>query len=469
MATTNFVSDSQLDASAHTACSAEWSPESWKQKPIKQVPTYADEQAFQNVNDRLKTMPPLVFAGEARNLKAQLAKVAKGEAFLLQGGDCAETFKDFSAVQIRDTFRVLLQMAVILTYAGRLPVVKVGRMAGQFAKPRSSDMETRGDISLPSFRGDLINAIEFDNDSRQPNPERMMQGYQQSAATLNLLRAFSQGGYADLHQVHRWTLDFIKDDPLFNRYNEVANSIADCLSFMEACGINAASSSVMRETDFYVSHEALLLPYESSLTRIDSTTDEWYCCSGHMLWIGYRTAQLDGAHLEFLRGVKNPIGLKVGVGTEPEDLLKICDVINPDNEPGRLTLISRMGADHVEEHLPKLIKAIKDAGKVVVWTCDPMHGNTHTASSGYKTRSFDKILNEVKGFFNAHEKMGTHAGGVHFELTGQDVTECVGGSQEIDDAGLADRYETACDPRLNAHQSIELAFLISDMLRGQTA
>ena len=443
----------------------DWSPASWQAKQKHQMPTYANTQELADVQTRLQSLPPLVFAGEARDLKRELAKVARGEAFLLQGGDCAETFKDFSAVQIRDTFRILLQMAVVLTYSGRLPVVKVGRMAGQFAKPRSSDMETRNGVTLPSFRGDLINGIDFDDASRQPDAQRMIQGYHQSAATLNLLRAFAQGGYADLHEVHRWTLDFIKDDPLYERYNEVADRISDCLAFMEACGMNPQNAPMLRETDFYVSHEALLLPYEESLTRIDSTTGEWYCCSGHMLWIGYRTAQLDGAHLEFLRGVQNPLGLKVGVGTEIDQLLRICDVLNPNNEAGRLSLISRMGAGNVEAHLPKLIEALQVEGRQVVWTCDPMHGNTHTSQSGFKTRGFDSILSEVKDFFAVHQALGTHAGGVHFELTGQDVTECIGGLVNVLDEDLGNRYETACDPRLNAHQSLELAFLISNLIR----
>ena len=443
----------------------EWSPHTWQGKAKHQMPTYADEQALQEVTHRLQQLPPLVFAGEVRALKKQLAKVAKGEAFLLQGGDCAETFKDFSAVQIRDTFRILLQMAVVLTYSGRVPVVKVGRMAGQFAKPRSSDVETRQGVTLPSFRGDLINGFDFTEEARQPDAQRMIQGYHQSAATFHLLRAFSQGGYADLHEVHRWTLDFIKDDPLYDKYNELADRIGDCLAFMEACGLTADQAPMIKETDFYVSHEALLLPYEESLTRVDSTTGEWYGCSGHMLWIGYRTAQLDGAHLEFLRGVQNPLGLKVGVVTEVDQLLKICDVLNPNNEAGRLTLISRMGEGNVQAHLPKLIEAIQREGRSVVWICDPMHGNTHTSESGFKTRRFDSILAEVRDFFAVHHTLGTHAGGVHFELTGQDVTECIGGTVNVLDEELGMRYETACDPRLNANQSLELAFLISDLLR----
>jgi 3-deoxy-7-phosphoheptulonate synthase len=443
-----------------------WKPASWRSKPIQQAPTYPDAQAFAQAEATLAQNPPLVFAGEVRQLKNRLAQVSRGEAFLLQGGDCAESFKEFSAVKIRDTFRVILQMAVILTFAGQVPVVKVGRMAGQFAKPRSSDFETRDGFSLPSFRGDIINDIAFTPEARTPNPSRMVQGYHQSAATLNLLRAFSQGGYADLHEVHRWTLEFISGDPLAERYTTLADRISDCLGFMAACGLTSQVSPAIRETEFYVSHEALLLPYEEHLTRVDSTSGKYYACSGHMLWIGYRTAQLDGAHIEFLRGVQNPIGLKVGTGTDVEGLLKLCDVLNPQNEAGRLTLISRMGADNVESHLPKLIQAIAREGKQVVWSCDPMHGNTHTAQSGYKTRSFEAILAEVKRFFAVHKAEGSHAGGVHFELTGQNVTECVGGLSEVTDALLGERYETACDPRLNAHQSLELAFLLAEYLRG---
>jgi 3-deoxy-7-phosphoheptulonate synthase len=443
-----------------------WTPASWRGKAIAQAPVYQDLEALAQAEAMLAQNPPLVFAGEVRQLKHRLAQVSQGKAFLLQGGDCAESFKEFSAVKIRDTFRVILQMAVILTFAGQVPVVKVGRMAGQFAKPRSSDVETRDGVSLPSFRGDIINDIAFTPEAREPNAARMVQGYHQSAATLNLLRAFSQGGYADLHEVHRWTLEFIKDDPLGERYTALANRINDCLGFMAACGLTSEASPAIRETEFYVSHEALLLPYEEHLTRTDSTSGDFYACSGHMLWIGYRTAQLEGAHVEFLRGVQNPLGLKVGTGTDVEGLLRLCDILNPKNEAGRLTLISRMGADNVESHLPKLVQAIQKEGKQVVWSCDPMHGNTHTAQSGYKTRRFNSILAEVKRFFAVHQAEGTHAGGVHFELTGQDVTECVGGLSEVTDALLGERYETACDPRLNAHQSLELAFLLAEYIRG---
>jgi 3-deoxy-7-phosphoheptulonate synthase len=444
-----------------------WHPHSWASKPVHQMPTYPNPQALEQCVEQLAGYPPLVFAGEVRQLKRRLAEVVEGKAFLLQGGDCAETFDAFGAVNIRDTFRVLLQMAVILTFGAKLPIVKVGRMAGQFAKPRSANEETRNGVSLPSFRGDLINALPFTEADRTPDPQRMVRGYHQSAATLNLLRAFAQGGYADLHQVHRWTLDFIEGDPLAVRYSELADRIGDCLDFMAACGLTANNAPLIRETEFYVSHEALLLPYEEPLTRVDSTSGDWYACSGHMLWIGYRTAQLDGAHVEFLKGVANPLGLKVGTGTEVSQLLKLCDVLNPKREAGRMNLISRMGAQHVGEHLPKLIEAVKAEGHPVVWICDPMHGNTHTASTGYKTRSFANILAEVKGFFEVHRSLGTHAGGVHFELTGQNVTECTGGLVDITDEGLSDRYETACDPRLNAHQSMELAFLLAEMLKPQ--
>jgi 3-deoxy-7-phosphoheptulonate synthase len=449
-----------------TQAPAHWSPDAWRSAPIKQVPTYADPLALADAEAQLQGYPPLVFGGEVRQLKATLGDVAAGKAFLLQGGDCAETFKEFHAVKIRDTFRVLLQMAVILTFAGQLPVVKVGRMAGQFAKPRSSDTETRNGETLPSYRGDLINGFDFTPDDRQPNPQRMVQGYHQSAATLNLLRAFAQGGYADLHQVHRWTLDFIEADPLAQRYQELADRIGECLAFMAACGLTGDSARSIRETEFYTSHEALLLPYEQSLTRRDSTNGQWVACSAHMLWIGYRTADPDGAHVAFLKGISNPLGLKIGTATQVDKLLQLCDTLNPTNEAGRLTLVSRMGADNVATTLPPLIEAIQKEGRNVVWACDPMHGNTHTASSGYKTRDFSKVLAEVTGFFDVHRQLGTHPGGIHIELTGQNVTECTGGIQDITDTDLADRYETACDPRLNAHQSLELAFLLANHIKA---
>ena len=442
-----------------------WSPDSWTSKPVKQLPTYPNAEELKRVETTLRNYPPLVFGGEARLLRKRLTEVAEGKAFLLQGGDCAESFDEFHPVKIRDTFRVLLQMAVILTFAAQLPVIKVGRVAGQYAKPRSKDTETRDGVELPSYRGDMINAQPFTSEARIPDPDRMIQGYHQSAATLNLLRAFSQGGYADLHQVHRWTLDFIKDDPLGGQYQALANRIDECLGFMAACGLNSESVAQIRETEFYTSHEALLLPYEQSMTRVDSTNGEWYDCSAHMLWIGYRTAQLDGAHVEFLRGIRNPLGLKVGTGTEVDVLLKIHETLNPHNDPGRLTLISRMGHENVESHLPQLIRGMKREGRNVVWSCDPMHGNTHTSSSGFKTRDFKAILSEVKQFFEVHKAEGTHAGGVHFELTGQDVTECIGGLQNLVDADLSSAYQTACDPRLNAKQSLELAFQLAEWLK----
>jgi 3-deoxy-7-phosphoheptulonate synthase len=447
----------------------DWYVNSWRDKPAKQLPTYPDMDALKKVETELASKPPLVFAGEARNLKAKLADVAEGKAFLLQGGDCAESFAEFNAIKIRDTFRVLLQMAVVMTFAGGMPVVKMGRMAGQFAKPRSSDTETKDGVTLPSYRGDIINALEFTEEARIPNPKRMIRAYNQAAATLNLLRAFAQGGYADLHQVHRWNLDFVKDSPLGEKYAAMGTKIQDALSFMEACGINSETVPAMRETDFYTCHEALLLPYEQALTRVDSTTGEWYDCSAHFLWIGARTHQGDGAQIEFVRGIKNPLGMKVGPHMTRDELLNLIDILNPDNEAGRLTLISRMGAGNVLDNLPALLRAVKEEGRKVAWVCDPMHGNIETSDSGYKTRRFDNILSEVKDFFAAHEAEGTHAGGVHFELTGQDVTECVGGAEEIKDEDLTSRYHTHCDPRLNANQALELAFLIADELQSKKA
>lgn len=444
---------------------AAWSPESWRNHPIKQMPTYSDTGRLKEVEAKLRLYPPLVFAGEARRLKASLAQVANGRAFVLQGGDCAESFTDFTANVIRDTFRVLLQMAVVLTFGAGVPVVKMGRMAGQFAKPRSSDNETIGDITLPSYRGDIINGPAFDAASRVPDPARMEMGYFQSAGTLNLLRAFATGGYSDLHEVHRWNLEFAARSPLAARYQDLAARIDETLAFMAACGMTSTSTPQIRETDFYTSHEALLLPYEQALTRIDSTSGDWYACSAHFLWIGDRTRQPDGAHVEFLRGVKNPLGLKVGPTTTADDLLRLIDTLNPANEPGRLTLISRMGADKVETLLAPLVRAVKRAGKSVVWLCDPMHGNTISTASKIKTRNFEAILREVSGFFNVHSAEGTWAGGVHVEMTGREVTECIGGAHRLSEADLGDRYETFCDPRLNAEQSLELAFLVSEELK----
>ena len=442
-----------------------WLPESWRALPIKQMPTYPDADKLTAMEAKLRLYPPLVFAGEARRLKASLAEVAEGRAFVLQGGDCAESFQDFTANIIRDTFRVLLQMAVVLTFGAGVPVVKMGRMAGQFAKPRSSDTETIGGETLPSYRGDIINGPAFDAASRIPDPARMETGYFQSAGSLNLLRAFATGGYSDLHEVHRWNLEFAARSPLAARYQDLASRIDETLAFMAACGMTSTSTPQIRETDFYTSHEALLLPYEQALTRVDSTSGDWYACSAHFLWIGDRTRQPDHAHVEFLRGVKNPLGLKVGPTTSVDDLLRLIDTLNPANEPGRLTLISRMGADKVETLLAPLVRAVKRAGKKVVWLCDPMHGNTISTANKTKTRSFDAILGEVSGFFNVHAAEGTWAGGVHVEMTGREVTECIGGAHQLSEADLADRYETFCDPRLNAEQSLELAFLVSEELK----
>ena len=444
-----------------------WTPQGWRAKPIRQAPEYPDAAALADVERRLSRVPPLVFAGEARRLKAALAQVAGGRAFLLQGGDCAESFAEFHADNIRDTFRVLLQMAVVLTFGAACPVVKVGRLAGQFAKPRSADLETQGGATLPSYRGDMINGMEFSSEARVPDPERLVRAYNQSAATLNLLRAFAQGGYADLHKVHQWNLGFVADSPQGERYRDLADRLGEALAFMEACGLTSETAPQIRETDFFTSHEALLLPYEEAMTRVDSTTGDWYDTSAHLLWVGDRTRQVDGAHVEFLRGIANPVAMKVGPSMDADDLLRLIDALNPDDEAGRLTLIARMGADDVERRLPPLVHAVKGQGRTVVWTCDPMHGNTVKSSSGYKTRPFDRILAEVRGFFAVHKAEGTHAGGVHVEMTGQNVTECVGGAQAITEAGLADRYHTHCDPRLNAEQALELAFLISESLKEE--
>ena len=443
-----------------------WTPSSWRDKPAQQLPTYEDELALKRVEEELKSMPPLVFAGEARQLKRSLAQVANGQAFLLQGGDCAESFAEFSANKIRNSFRVMLQMAVVLTYAGSLPVVKVGRMAGQFAKPRSSDDETQGDVTLPSYRGDIINALEFEEGARKPDPERMMKAYHQASATLNLLRAFAKGGYADLQRVKRWNLDFVEDSPAGERYEDLADRIAQAVDFMAACGVTGDNVPTMRETDFYTSHEALLLPYEEGLTRVDSLTGDWYDTSSHMLWIGARTNQDDHAQIEYVRGINNPLGLKVSPDVTSDQLLTLIDKLNPENEPGRLTLISRMGHDKVEEKLTPLVRSVERERKKVVWSCDPMHGNTVKSSSGYKTRIFDNMMGEIKSFFAVHKAEGTHPGGVHLELTGQNVTECTGGAEKISDDSLSERYHTHCDPRLNANQALEMAFLIADEIKG---
>lgn len=446
-----------------------WTPSSWRSFPIKQVPDYADAEALKTTEARLATFPPLVFAGEARKLKRKLAKVSEGKGFLLQGGDCAESFAEHEADNIRDFFRVFLQMAVVLTFAGGQPVVKVGRIAGQFAKPRSSNVEKQGDVELPSYRGDIINGIGFDAVSREPDPERQIMAYRQSAATLNLLRAFAMGGYANLEHVHRWTLGYLRGSPQSERYQHLADRISETLGFMRSCGINPDTTPQLKSTEFYTSHEALLLGFEEALTRVDSTSGEWYATSGHMLWIGDRTRQPDHAHLEFCRGVQNPIGLKCGPSLEADELIRLIDMLNPTNEAGRLTLIARFGAGKVEDHLPGLIRKVEAEGRKVLWSCDPMHGNVIKASSGYKTRPFDAILSEVRDFLSIHRAEGTHAGGIHVEMTGQNVTECTGGAREVSDDDLADRYHTHCDPRLNADQALELAFLVAEELRKSVA
>ncbi|MDS4021293.1 MAG: 3-deoxy-7-phosphoheptulonate synthase class II [Candidatus Competibacter sp.] len=442
-----------------------WAPESWRRRPAAQLPVYDDSLALAEVEERLAASLPLVFAGEVRDLRQQLAEVTAGRAFLLQGGDCAESFADFNERAITDTFRVLLQMAVVLTFAAACPVVKVGRMAGQFAKPRSSPTETRGGATLPSYRGDIVNDLDFTPDARRPDPRRQLRAYSQSAATLNLLRALAQGGFADLHRVQQWNLDFLRASPQGARYRDLANRISETLAFMRACGLDAAADPQVRQVRFYTSHEALLLGYEQALTRREPLTGDWYDGSAHFLWIGERTRQLDGAHVEFARGIANPIGLKLGPSVDSDTLLRLLDALNPNERPGRLTLISRMGADQIETALPPLIRAVQREGRQVVWSCDPMHGNTLETSTGYKTRPFARILDEVRRFFAIHRAEGSYPGGMHFELTGQDVTECLGGAQAITEQGLADRYQTHCDPRLNASQSLELAFLIAETLK----
>ncbi|HRE54630.1 MAG TPA: 3-deoxy-7-phosphoheptulonate synthase class II [Candidatus Competibacter sp.] len=442
-----------------------WSPRGWRDRPAAQQPVYDDELALAEVEERLATSLPLVFAGEIRALREQLADVAAGRAFLLQGGDCAESFADFNERAITDTFRVLLQMAVVLTFAAACPVVKVGRMAGQFAKPRSAPTESRAGTVLPSYRGDIVNALDFTADARQPDPRRQLRAYAQSAATLNLLRALAQGGFADLHRVQQWNLDFLRTSPQGERYHDLAHRISETLAFMRACGLDAATEPQVRQVQFYTSHEALLLGYEQALTRQDPSTDDWYDGSAHFLWIGERTRQPDGAHVEFMRGIANPIGLKLGPTADPDMLVRLLDLLNPDDRPGRLTLIARMGADKIETALPPLIRMVQREGRQVIWSCDPMHGNTRETGNGYKTRPFARILDEVRAFFAIHRAEGSIPGGMHFELTGQDVTECVGGAQAITEQGLADRYHTHCDPRLNASQSLELAFLIAETLK----
>src|SRR5256885_3872610 len=447
--------------------SMNWTPDSWRAKPAAQIPDYPDLARLAAVEKTLAGYPPLVFAGEARKLKRKLARVAEGKGFLLQGGDCAESFAEHSADNIRDFFRVFLQMAVILTFAGRQPVVKVGRIAGQFAKPRSTPTERMDGVELPSYRGDIVNDIEFTEAARKPDPERQVMAYRQSAATLNLLRAFAQGGYANLEHVHKWTLGFLQDSPAWERYQALADRITEALGFMRACGINPDTAPQLRSTEFFTSHEALLLGYEQALTRIDSTSGDWYCTSGHMLWVGDRTRQPDHGHVEFCRGIKNPLGLKCGPSLNADGLIKLIDLLNPDNEPGRLTLICRHGAEKSADLLPPLVRAVKREGRHVVWSCDPMHGNTIASVSGYKTRPFDQILKEVRTFFQVHAAEGTIAGGVHLEMTGQNVTECTGGARAISEEDLNDRYHTVCDPRLNAEQSLDLAFLLADLLKSE--
>ncbi|MBV2187334.1 MAG: 3-deoxy-7-phosphoheptulonate synthase class II [Rhizobium sp.] len=442
-----------------------WTPSSWRSKPIKQVPAYPDLGALADAEARLAKFPPLVFAGEARRLTKALGNVAEGNGFLLQGGDCAESFAEHGADTIRDFFRAFLQMAVVLTFGAQLPVVKVGRIAGQFAKPRSSDFEKQGDVELPSYRGDIINGIEFTPESRVPNPDRQIMAYRQSAATLNLLRAFAMGGYANLDNVHQWMLGFVKDSPQAERYRKLADRISETMDFMKAIGISSETNSSLRETDFFTSHEALLLGYEEALTRVDSTSGDWYATSGHMIWIGDRTRQADHAHLEYCRGIKNPLGLKCGPSLQADDLINLIDILNPNNEAGRLTLICRFGHDKVADHLPRLIRAVEREGRKVVWSCDPMHGNTITLNN-YKTRPFERVLSEVESFFQIHRAEGTHPGGIHIEMTGNDVTECTGGARAVTAEALQDRYHTHCDPRLNADQALELAFLLAERMKG---
>tara|TARA_B100000614_G_scaffold172839_1_gene154012 strand:- start:10693 stop:12036 length:1344 start_codon:yes stop_codon:yes gene_type:complete len=444
-----------------------WQPDSWRAKPILQQPEYEDKAELDQVEQTLSSYPPLVFAAEARELRRQLGQVCEGKGFLLQGGDCAESFSEFNAPKIRDTFKVLLQMAIVLTFAGRCPVTKVARMAGQYAKPRSSDFETINGVTLPSYRGDIINSFEFTDAARRPDPQRLVEAYHRSSATLNLLRAFAQGGLADLHEVNRWNMAFLENNPQKDKYLDLSRRIQDTLEFMDVIGINSTNTPSLHETSLFTSHEALLLNYEQALTRIDTLTGKPYDCSAHMVWIGERTRQLDHAHIEFFRGINNPVGVKVGPTMEEDELIRLIDALNPNNDPGRLTLITRMGADKLEANLPRLLRRVKAEGRNVVWSSDPMHGNTFSASSGYKTRNFDAILSEIKQFFQAHEAEGTYAGGIHLEMTGQHVTECTGGAYQISDEDLKEAYKTQCDPRLNADQVLEMAFLVADHLRSK--
>ena len=446
----------------------DWTKSSWRDKPRIQMPDYPDQDALRAVEAELSRYPLLVFAGEARRLRKHLAAAGRGEAFLLQGGDCAESFEQFSSDMIRDTFKVMLQMAIVLTHGAKVPVIKLGRMAGQFAKPRSAPTETVDGVELPSYRGDIINELAFTAEARIPDPKKMLRAYTQAAATLNLIRAFSTGGYADVHQVHGWTLGFTESEKA-EKYREIANRISDTLDFMAAAGVTSETAHTLQSVEYYTSHESLLLEYEEALCRQDSQTGKWLAGSGHMIWIGDRTRQPDGAHVEFARGVQNPIGLKCGPTMTSDDLKLLMHKLNPENEEGRLTLIARFGAGNVGEHLPRLIKTVQEEGANVVWTCDPMHGNTIKSSSGYKTRPFDSVLREVREFFAVHGAEGTVPGGVHFEMTGQDVTECTGGVRAVQDEDLSDRYHTACDPRLNASQSLELAFLVAEELSARRA
>ncbi|MUH71034.1 class II 3-deoxy-7-phosphoheptulonate synthase [Psychrosphaera haliotis] len=442
-----------------------WTPESWRTLPIQQQPTYKDKELLANVEAQIHSFPPLVFAEETRELHRQLGEVANGRGFLLQGGDCAESFSDFSATNIRDTFKVMLQMAVVLTFGGKVPVTKIARVAGQYAKPRSSDLEEVNGVKLPSYRGDIVNSFEFNELAREPDPQRLVTAYHHSASTLNLLRAFAQGGLADLHQVNRWNMSFVESNPNRDRYQHLADQLKETLDFMQVIGLTSETTPMIKETQLFTSHEALLLNYEQALTRKDHLTDKWYDCSAHMVWIGERTRQLDHAHIEFFKGINNPIGVKVGPGMQPDELIKLIDALNPNNVPGRLTLITRMGADVIGKKLPALVQRVKQEGRHVVWSSDPMHGNTIKASNGYKTRNFDAVLTEIQDFFSVHKAEGTWAGGVHFEMTGQHVTECTGGAYGLSEADLSKRYETQCDPRLNADQVLELAFLITDALK----
>lgn len=441
-----------------------WNKDAWRSLPIKQQPIYSDLDELKKTEIRLSTLPPLVFAGEVRSLKKELASASLGKSFLLQGGDCAESFANYRADNIKNMFKVILQMSAVLTFAGSFPIVKVGRIAGQFAKPRSSDFEEINGVKLPSYRGDIVNDLEFTKEAREPKPEKLIQAYYQSATTLNLLRAFARGGLANLHEIHRWNLGFAKAAEIETKFSNLVNEITRALDFMEACGINPETQAI-NETRFYTSHEALLLPYEEALTRIDSTSGDWYDCSAHMLWIGERTRGLNEAHVNFLSGVKNPVGVKIGPTATPDEILGLCEKLNPDNEAGRLNLIVRMGADKIDSNLPRLLRAVKSEGKMVLWSSDPMHGNTFKTTNNYKTRAFDKILKEVKSFFEIHKSEGTYPGGIHLEMSGDDVTECTGGFFNVKEETLAKRYETQCDPRLNANQSLELAFLVADLLK----